>query len=347
MKKLILILCMLGMLAIPARAEELVAPTVPDSAADLMPTETQSFGQGLMFVFKSAMAAMQPEVTAACGICVSIMAVLMLTSMIDSFPGKTKGVTELVATLAVACLLLSGANTLIGDASETVTKLSEYGKLLLPVMATALAAQGGVTGSTAIFTGTALFDSILCTLIGKLLVPMIYIFLALAIGTGAIGEDLLKRLRDFVKWLVSWCLKTVMYIFTGYISITGVVSGTTDQAALKAAKLTISGAVPVVGGILSDASEAVLVSAGVVKNAVGVYGLIAVAAIAMGPFLRIGLQYLLLKMTAAVCGVFGNKRITELIGDFSAAMGILLAMTGAVCILLLISMVCFMKGVGT
>ena len=138
----------------------------------------------------------------------------------------------------------------------------------------------------------------------------------------------------------------MMYIFTGYITITGVVSGSADQAALKAAKLTISGAVPVVGGILSDASEAVLVSAGVVKNAVGVYGLLAIAAIAMGPFLRIGVQYLLLKMTAAVCGVFGNKRTTELVGDFASAMGLLLAMTGAVCLILLISMVCFMKGVG-
>ena len=175
---------------------------------------------------------------------------------------------------------------------------------------------------------------------------MVYIFLAFSIGCSAIGEDILKRLRDFLKWLVSWCLKIVLYVFTGYITITGIVSGTTDQMALKAAKLTISGAVPVVGGILSDASEAVLVSAGLVKNAVGVYGLIAIAAIAMGPFLRIGVQYLLLKLTAAVCGVFGNKKTTELVGDFSSAMGILLAMTGAVCLILLISMVCFMKGVG-
>ena len=347
MKKLILILLMLGMLAIPARAEELTAPTAPGAAQELMPPENRSFGEDLLYVLKSAMASLQPEITAGCGICLSVLAVMMLTSMLGGFSGKTKGVTELVGTLAVACLLLSNANALIADAADTVVDLSEYGKLLLPVMATALATQGGVTGSAAIYTGTAVFDGILCTLISRLLVPMIYIFLALAIGTGAMGEDLLKRLRDFVKWLVSWCLKTVMYIFTGYISITGVVSGTTDQAALKAAKLTISGAVPVVGGILSDASEAVLVSAGVVKNAVGVYGLVAVAAIAMGPFLRIGVQYLLLKLTAAVCGVFGNKRTAELVGDFSTAMGILLAMTGAVCLLLLISMVCFMKGVGT
>ena len=346
MKKVVLILLILSGLAIPARAEELAAPTAPESAQELMPPDTENFAEGLFYVMKSALASVQPQITAGCGICLSVMAVTMLTSMLGSFPGRTKDTAELAGTLAVACLLLSNANTLIGDASDTVTELSEYGKLLLPVMATALAAQGGVTGSAAIYTGTAVFDGLLCTLISKLLVPLVYIFLALAIGTGAIGEDLLKRLRDFVKWLVCWCLKTVMYVFTGYITITGVVSGTTDQAALKAAKLTISGAVPVVGGILSDASEAVLVSAGVVKNAVGVYGLIAVAAIAMGPFLRIGVQYLLLKLTAAVCGVFGSKRTTDLVGDFSAAMGILLAMTGAVCLLLLISLVCFMKGVG-
>ena len=130
------------------------------------------------------------------------------------------------------------------------------------------------------------------------------------------------------------------------MSITGVVSGTTDAAALKAAKMTISSVVPVVGGILSDASESVLVSAGLMKNAAGIYGILAILAVFLEPFLRIGAHYLILKLTAALCGVFGSKQMTELIGDFSSAMGLLLAMTGATCLLLLISTVCFMKGVG-
>ena len=347
MKKVLLILLLIGSLTVSARADEITAPTAPNSVQELMPPDTESFGEGLLYVLKSALQTFQPELAAGCGVCLSVIAVMMLTSVLDGFSGKVKGVTELAGTLAVACLLLGSTTTLIEDAVDTVRELSEYGKLLLPVMATAMAAQGGITGSAAIYTGTAIFDAVLCGLISGVLVPLVYIFLALAIGSSAICENLLKQLRDFAKWLVTWCLKTVMYIFTGYITVTGVVSGTTDQAALKAAKLTISGAVPVVGGILSDASEAVLVSAGVVKNAVGVYGLIAVAAIAMGPFLRIGVQYLLLKLTAAVCSVFGSKRATDLVGDFSSAMGILLAMTGAVCLLLLISMVCFMKGVVT
>ena len=168
----------------------------------------------------------------------------------------------------------------------------------------------------------------------------------MAAANAAIGDDLLKKLRDFLKWLMTWVLKTVLYVFTGYMGITGVVSGTTDAAALKAAKLTISGVVPVVGGILSDASEAVLVSAGVVKNAAGIYGIFAVLALIAEPFFRIGVHYLILKFTAAVCGIFGSKRITELIDDFTSVMGLLLAMTGTVCLLILISTVCFLRGVG-
>ena len=151
-------------------------------------------------------------------------------------------------------------------------------------------------------------------------------------------------MRNSVKWMMTWCLKWTLYIFTGYISITGVISGTVDSSALKAAKLTISGVVPVVGGILSDASETILVSAGVMKSAAGVYGILAVLAICAGPFVKIGVQYLLLKLSAAVCNMFGYKPAVSLVQDFSTGMGFALAMVGSVCILLLVSLVCFMKG---
>jgi stage III sporulation protein AE len=129
------------------------------------------------------------------------------------------------------------------------------------------------------------------------------------------------------------------------MGVTGVVSGTTDAATVRATKLTMSGMVPVVGGILSEASEAVIVGAGVMKSAVGVYGLVALVAIWITPFIRIGVQYLLLKLTAALCEMFDLKGINGLVGAFSSAMGLLLGMTGAVCVLLLISVICFMRGV--
>ena len=346
MSKFLLVVILIFSLAIPASAAELTAPTVPQSGREVMPEKTDSFGDGLLKLLENALGQLQPDLKEASRVSLGVVAAVMMVSLLQSFSGSVKTAAEFAGTTAIAAGLLLSANSLIRLAAETITEISEYGKLLLPVMTAAMAAQGGVSSSAALYTGTALFDAVLSSLISRLLVPMVYLFLALAVANSAMGEDLLKQMRNVAKGLISWCLKILLTVFTTYIAITGVVSGTTDAAALKATKVTISSVVPVVGGILSDASEAVLVSAGLMKNAAGIYGILAVLAVFLSPFLKIGVQYLILKLTAALCALFGAKRLTELIFDFSTAMGLLLAMTGSECLLLLISTVCFLKGVG-
>ena len=344
MSKLILAVALIFALAIPASAVEFTAPQVPEGGAELMPEDTGSFAAGLTELLRDAVWGLRPDLKEASKVSLGVIAAVMMVSLLQSFSGSVKTVANLVGATAIAAGLLLSANSLIRLGSQTVTEISEYGKLLLPVMTAAMAAQGGAASSTALYA--AVFDSVLSSLISRMLGPMVYLFLALSAANGAIGENILGKLRDLVKNVISWSLKTILTVFTTYMTVTGVVSGTTDAAALKATKVTISSVVPVVGGILSDASEAVLVSAGLMKNAAGIYGILAVLAVFLSPFLKIGVHYLILKLTAAVCGIFGEKGLTELIGDFSTAMGLLLAMTGSECLLLLISTVCFLKGVG-
>ena len=311
-----------------------------------MPENTESFGAGLAELLRSAVKFIRPDLKEASKVSITVLSAVMILSILRTFSGNVKTVSDLAGAAMIASVLLSNTNSMIQLGVETVQEMSNYGKLLFPVMTAAVAAQGGTTASTALYIGTVIFDTILSSVISMLLVPMIYLFLALAAANSALGEDLMKKMCDFIKNALTWFLKTLLIVFTTYMSITGVVSGTTDAAVLKATKVTISSVVPVVGGILSDASEAVLVSAGLMKNAAGIYGIFAVLAMILEPFLRIGIHYLLLKATAAVCGIFGSKGQTGLVEDFSTAMGLLLAMTGAVCLMLLISTVCFMKGVG-
>lgn len=346
MRFFVLILTILILIGIPVRALDISAPTAPDVAKDYMPGEPQNLGEGIREILRLAVGNARPDLREATKICVGIFVSIMLIALLRSFPGKTDRIMDLAGVVSLSVLMLSSSGSLINLASATITHVCEYGRLLLPAMTAALAAQGGITASSAIYAGTALFDSLLSSLISGILIPLVYIYLALSTVGSAIGVDMLKKCRDWIKWLMTWILKTILYIFTGYISITGVISGTADAAALKAAKLTISGVVPVVGGILSDASEAILVSAGTVKNAVGIYGLLAIAAIWIGPFVKIGIHYLLLRITGFLCGIFSGKCLSDLIQDYASAMGMLLGMTGAVCLMFLISLICFMKGVG-
>lgn len=325
---------------------EFTAPQVPDAGLEFMPEKAESFAEGFWELIGQAAARIRPDLAQAAEVCVSVVAVIMLLSILRSFcPGAGKTV-ELAGAAGIALMLMERSGSLIRLAGDTVVVLSDYGKLLLGVMTSVLAAQGGTTTAAGLYVGTTMFSSLLSSLAASVLIPLIYMFLALCVANAATGEDILRKIASLLKWLATWGLKIILYLFTGYISITGVVSGATDAAVLKAAKLTISGVVPVVGGILADASEAVLVSAGIIRNSAGIYGIFAVLSLCIGPFLQIGCHYLLLKATGAAAAVFADKRISGLIGDFSVAMGLLFAMTGSVCILLLVGTVCFLRGVG-
>lgn len=346
MVKLLFSIVFILSLTLQANALEISAPEVPVSGKHIMPENTESFGDALLTMADNALSRLYPELREAMSTAATIVSTALLISALRIFSGNLESLTDFIGIVIISGILLSSANTMIQLGSRTVFELSSYGKLLTPVMASAAAAQGQVASSAAIYMGTAFFDAILGNLISNLLLPLLHMFLTLAVASCAIGEEFLKKICTMLKNCISWCLKTLLIIFTTYLSVTGVVSGTTDAAALKAAKVTFSTVVPVVGGILSDASEAVLVSAGVLKNAAGVYGILAAIAVILEPFLKIGAQYLILKFTSAICSLVGTKRITELTEHISSAMGLLLAMTGAECVLLLISTFCFMKGIG-
>ena len=346
MRYVIHLLCILLVIPLSADALEITAPAVPPQGNTVMPENTESFGDALLELLQNALLQIRPDLEEACSASIAVFAAILLVSMLNSVTGSVKKITAISGTCMIGTVLILNSRSMIGLASETIYELVSYGKLLFPVMTAAMAAQGGITASAALYAGTAAIDVLLSSLIVKVLVPMVYLYLVLAIGNSATGESLLKRIQDIIKSLISWGLKTLVTIYTTYMSITGVVSGTTDAAALKAAKVTISSFVPVVGGILSDASESILVSAAVMKNAAGIYGILAILALFLEPFLKIAVQDLILKATSALCSVIGTKELTGFVEDFGTAMGLLLAMTGCVCLLLLISVICFLKGVG-
>ncbi len=343
MKKILILLIVLNFTLFPVCAADEI-PEVPDAGEHYMPEDTESFGESLWYIIQKAIADIWPEISESAGSCISIFCALILVAFVQNFPGASGKVLSVVSTLLIAVILLNPSGTLIQLGVHTVSEMTEYGKLLLPVLTGALAAQGGVTSSAALYSTTMLFSAILTTLIVKLVVPMLYIYLCLSIVAAFSTDDLIQNLKKFIKWLITWSLKIVLYLFIGFMGITGVVSGTADASAIKVLKLSISGMVPVVGGIISDASESILVGASVMKNTAGIYGILAIVSVFIGPFLKIGVQYILIKITSALSTVFSEKNQTELLKDFSGGMGLVLAMTGTVCLLLMISIVCFMKG---
>ena len=133
--------------------------------------------------------------------------------------------------------------------------------------------------------------------------------------------------------------------FTGYLAISGAVSSAADAVTAKAAKAAISAALPVVGGIVSNAAGAVVAGAGLVRNSVGVLGLLAVLSVILGPFIALGARYLLYKAASVLARSLAPDGLGDLVSAVGTAFGMALALVGSAALMLFISVISLMKAV--
>ena len=253
--------------------------------------------------------------------------------------GSPSRSVSLAGTLAVTAVAVADVNALLGMGTGAIARMTSFANVLLPTVAALTAATGAVTGAAARQLAAALFSDLLVNLIHGLLVPLLYGYIAASAAQAAVGENRLKRLADLLKWTVTTVLTVVTMAFVGYLTASGVVAGTADAATVKAAKFAISGAIPVVGGILSDAAETVLASAGILKGTGGGFGMVTILGICLIPLLQLAVHYLAYKLTAALASALGDGPVCGLVDRLGGAFGLVLGMTGACCLLLLIALV--------
>lgn len=301
-----------------------------------------SLDEGLRRILGRGEEAFTGVLRRAVGSGVLLIAVVLLCGAAANFyewSGTGMNTAMIVGALGVTAVAVGDIHALAGMGSEAIANLDVFSKSLLPVLAAAAAAAGNITGASARQLATMLFSDLFLTVISRLLLPLVYAYAATCLAFAATGNRGLKKVASFLKWAAGATLSLLMAVYVGYLTLSGAITGTVDASLMKAAKFTISGVVPVIGGILSDATEAILAGAGILKNAVGIFGLLTVLSICAAPFLELGVHYLVYKLSSALASTVADGPTADLIGEIGDAFGLILGMTGACALLLLVSIV--------
>ena len=343
MRRIILCLCavlLLGTQALAAEAQQ-VRDAVPEQAEQLLDGQTDSFSDGLRTILENVF----PALSGAVRVSLWTAGVMLAAVFLCALAGGSGGLdpARIAAAVCICTAGLAQMRELSGAGSQALAEMRSFADVLLPAMSVSTAVSGGVTASAAIYAGTGLFSDVLMHFMDALLLPAVYGYVALHMARALCANELLTRLARLVKWCFQSGVKAILFVFTGYLTVTGLVTGSTDATVLKAAKLTLSGVVPVVGNMISDASETVIVGAAAIRNSVGILGMLAVIAICIGPFLRTAVQFLVLKLASAAAGAMDQRPLLELMDAVAEATGFLMSMLAAQALMLLISCLCYLK----
>ena len=339
---IVLLALLCGGRAAAAQLPQELVDSVPDTGAEVeLSGDWQDMAGQLLDQVKEKGADCLREGVA--GI-VRILMVLFLCGAVEAMVLSARGkggfaYVGLAACAAIAAATAGDLSQLMGLGRETVLELDQFSKVLLPVLGAAMASMGLVGAAAARQAATVLFCDVLISLICRLVLPAIYLYVAALTAGSMLGDSRLEGLAKAIKKGVTWLLGGLVTVFTLYLSVAGAVSGAADAAAVRVTKKAIAGVVPVVGGIISGAAETVLSGAGLLKNSIGVFGVAAVLAVCLLPFLQLAVQYLLYKGAAFVASTVGSPQLTRLVDGLGGAFGLLLGAVGSCAMVLLISLI--------
>lgn len=282
------------------------------------------------------------EVSKLAGVLLSVCVLVSAADSLD-LSGKAPLYIRLSGVAAIGGCALSDFDSYLNLGLSSLQSLSDYSRVLLPCISSAAAASGALTSAAAKYAATALFMDILLSLAKWLIVPSICAYAALSLSEAALGGESLKSARKVLKAVCTLLLTGLSLTFTAWLGLTGILSGSADSLTARMTKTAVSAALPVVGGILADAAGSLTVAAAGVRNSVGIFGMIAVLTVCLGPFIRLGLRYILFKLAGALSECVTDKKLSELIENVGSCFGLILAINGTGALFMFISLFSFLR----
>jgi len=264
--------------------------------------------------------------------------------LIGAFSGIANGdvlkkAMDMAAISAVAGLCVSGTSGVLEACSHSIDQLSGFSAVFIPIYGAAVAAAGYPGAALSSATATLIASNLLLALASKLLMPAVYLHIILSAAAHIAENEVLSGLAEWMRKTALGFFKYFLMLYTGYVSLSGLISTSTDAMALRTAKMTISGSVPVLGSVVSDVSEAMLSGAVLLKNAVGIYGFIGAVAICLGPFAAAGARLMVFKLLSLLASGMSGGHLAGLLADISESYSIALGLLGTCCAILFLSFV--------
>ena len=261
-----------------------------------------------------------------------------LISQISSEKNKSLGnLIHIICFSSVAVIVLKIVLQLMNDVSTTIASVESQMEIIFPIILTLMTAVGSSVTASTFQPLLVILTSGITKLFVTILVP-IFIFSVVFGVIGNLSNNVrLDKFSKFFSSLFNWIVGIVFTIFIAFLTLHGLTVSSIDSISFKTAKYAIKSYVPVLGSYLSDGISVIIASSVLIKNAVGVAGLLLLFATIFAPVIKIVIVILLLKLCAAILEPLCEKQIHEFLYSIAKSLNMLTVCLIAVGLMYLIS----------
>ena len=272
---------------------------------------------------------------------IHILLLVIIAAVFSNFSKmfKSTQVSEIsffMLYMMLITITLTNFRILAEAVTANLGRLLEFMKLLGPIYFLAVGISTGSSTSITFYQVVLLLIFLVEMLILNFLVPLAQLYLIMRI-LGEMSPELpLTKFSELLETIISWSLKTLMAGIIGLNLIQGLISPAIDT--VKRSFLTKTGeALPIVGDVIGGTTEIVLGTAVLIKNGIGVAGMVLCFVICLAPLLQMAITTLLYQLVAALIQPISDKRMVNCVSSMADSSKVLLKILSTTMVLFLLT----------
>lgn len=235
---------------------------------------------------------------------------MLLQTIQNSFEQSTVSkIAYAIVYIVLVIIALNSFHVAANYASEAIELMTSFILAIVPLLLAIIATSGGLISATFFHPIILFLMNVSGFFIKFIVLPLLFLSVLLNI-VSTMSEN--YQVTKFAQLLRNWSVGLLTLFFTvflGVISVQGASTAITDGVALRTAKFVTGNFVPVVGKMFTDATDTVINASVLLKNTIGISGLIILLLIIAFPALKILVIAFIYKASAALLQPLGGGNI--------------------------------------
>ncbi|MEA4988845.1 MAG: stage III sporulation protein AE [Anaerovorax sp.] len=268
------------------------------------------------------------------------MVVNLLQNMASSFGEHTVSkMGSMICSCVVATLCLRNFIDVYNLCSIAVTQMVSAMQILLPILVPLMIATGSITSGGILNPVILAAITLLSKIMEQLILPAIFLSCIFLLVNSLSDKDYIKKLAGFLRGFAIFLMGLSVTLFSGLTAIQGLATESADTMLIKTARFSVDHFIPIIGGFAADSMDMILSCTKMIKNGIGVFGLILILTILLIPLLKLVAIAIVYKVVAVIAEPIGSKRIAvcmDEIGNTIITLAVVLLL-GAILFLIFIS----------
>ena len=251
--------------------------------------------------------------------------------------GQIADISYYMMYLLMVTLLMKVFSSMTQVAQGAVSSVLTFMEALLPVCIAAIYLVTGSLTAMGFYQLTLLAVTGVQWMMNYVLLPAVQIYVILLFINQMMKEDYLSKMAELVKTAILWALKTMIALLFGMQAIQTMIAPTVDQMKTSVVNKAVS-VIPGIGNAYEMVAETVLGSALLLKNAVGIAGVVSLVFLCLIPVAKLVCGVLLYRTLGAVAQPVTDKRVAECIDSVAEGGELLLKIVLYAGILFIVSL---------